>query len=326
MPASLTQVLDNLYSSTYYHQRETVIDNIFDATPFWFWLKEKNKMKKVSGGRFISDTIEYAENDSVQFIGRGGTVPLNDREFLTNSVWNWHYLVGSIVRFGVDDQQNRGKTAILNLANAKVSNLNNSVVSTLESTLFGTAGAVGGAFDGLRHIVKDDPTTGATVGSIDSTTAEGAYWRNKTASMTGSSFATNGTAQMRTMVNNCMNNRAMDRTDIIITTQTVFEFCEDNILDKFQLQDKKMADLGFENIKFKNIPLVWSPSCPAQKMYFLNTRFLTFHYDPAMFFEMTDWKAIPDQVNDRAAQVITACGFTTNRRRVQGVIHTIDTA
>jgi len=326
MPASLTEVLDNLYASTFHHRREAVIDNVFAATPFWFYLKEKKKLKSVSGGRQILDTIEYAENDSVSFIGRGGTVSLNDREFLTNSVWNWHYLVGSIVRFGVDDQQNRGKTRILDLANAKVNNLQESLISLMETTLCAGAGAVGGAFDGLQHLVKNDPTTGAVVGNIDPTVAAGAYWRNKTDTMSGSSFATNGTAKMRTMVNNCMNNRAMDRPDIILTTQTVFEFCEDNILDKFQIQDKKMADLGFENIKFKNIPLIWSPSVATGLMYFLNTRFITFHYDPAVFFDMTEWKSIPDQVNDRAAQVITACGFTTNRRRVQGVIHTIDTA
>lgn len=324
MPASLTEVLDNLYASTYQHMRPDVIDNIFNATPFWYYMKEKNKLKPVSGGRQILDTLEYAENDSVSFIGRGGTVPLNDREFLTNSVWTWHYLVASIVRFGVDDQQNRGKTAILNLAKAKISNAQNSIISTLESTLCAGAGSNGGAFDGLQHLVQTDPTVSSTVGNIPQNTET--WWRNKTDTMSGSSFATNGTAKMRTMVNNCMNNRAMDRPDLILTTQTVFEFCEDNILDKFQIHDKKLADLGFENIKFKNIPLIWSPSVSAQKMYFLNTRFITFVYDPAVFFDMTDWKAIPDQVNDRAAQIITACGFTTNRRRVHGVIHTIDTA
>lgn len=324
MPASLTEVLDNLYASTWQHMREDAIDNIFAATPFWYYLREKDKLRPVSGGRHILDTLEYAENESVGFIGRGGTVPLNDREFLTNSVWDWRYLVASLVRFGVDDQKNRGKTRILDLAKAKLSNAQESTISTLETTLFAGAGAEGGAFDGLQLLVKIDPTTATTVGNIPQGTE--AWWRNKTDTMAGVSFATNGTARMRTMLNNCMNNRKMDRPDIILTTQAVFEYYEDNVLDKLQIVDKKMADLGFENLKFKNIPLVWSPSCLAQAMYFLNTRFLTFCYDPAVFFDMTDWKSIPDQVNDRAAQIITACSLTTNRRRVHGVIHTIDTA
>jgi hypothetical protein len=40
---------------------------------------------------------------------------------------------------------------------------------------------------------------------------------------------------------------------------------------------------------------------------------------------MTEWKPIPDQINDRAAQIITACTLTTNRRRVHGVISGINT-
>lgn len=323
MPASLTEVLDNLYASTWQHMQSEVIDNIFAATPFWYWLKEKGKLRSVSGGRHIMETLEYAENDGVGFIGRGGTVSLNDREFLTNAYYDWRYLVAPIVRFGVDDQKNRGKTRILDLAKAKLNNAQESLITTLESQLFTTAGTEGGGFDGLQALVANDPTASAVVGSINQSTDT--WWRNQTATMTGVSFATNGTARMRTMLNNCMNNRAMDRPDILVTTQTVFEYYEDNVLDKFQIQDKKMADLGFENLKFKNIPLVWSPSCGAQRMYFLNTKYLSFVYDPALFFDMTAWKDIPDQVNDRAAQIMTACSFTTNRRKVHGVIHTIDT-
>jgi hypothetical protein len=323
MVASLTEVLDNMYASTWQHMQSEIIDNIFNATPFWYWLKEKGKLRSVSGGRHILETLEYAENDGVGFIGRGGTVPLNDREFLTNAYFDWRYLVAPIVRFGVDDQKNRGKTRILDLVKAKLNNAQESQVTVLESTLFAGAGAEGGAFDGLQLLVANDPTAAATVGGIPQSTHT--WWRNKTDTMTGVSFATNGTARMRTMVNNCQNNRAMDRPDIIVTTQTVFEYCEDNILDKFQINDKKFSDLGFENTKFKNIPLVWSPSCGSQRMYFLNTKYLSFVYDPALFFDMTEWKAIPDQVNDRAAQIMTACSFTTNRRRVHGVIHTIDT-
>jgi hypothetical protein len=324
MPASLTEVLDNLYASTWQHMRDTIIDNVFNATPFWFWLKDKGKLRSVSGGRHILETLEYAENDGVGFIGRGGTVSLNDREFLTNAYFDWRYLQAPVVRFGVDDQKNRGKTRILDLAKAKMNNAQESLTTVLETTLFAGAGSEGGAFDGLQALVADDPTAAATVGGIAQNTET--WWRNKTDNMTGVSFATNGTARMRSLLNNCMNNRKMDRPDIIVTTQFVHEQYEDNVLDKFQIQDKKLADLGFENLKFKNIPMVWSPSCATGRMYMLNTAFLSFVYDPALYFDMTEWKAIPDQVNDRAAQIVTACSFTTNRRRVHGVLRGIDTA
>ncbi len=320
---SLTDAIDNLYTSTWQHMKGTTIDNIFTATPFWFWMRDKGRLKTQSGGRRILEPIEYAKNDGVKFLGKGGTVSLNDREFLTEAVYDWRYLIAPLVRFGVDDQVNRGKTKLLSLINAKLGNAENSLVDTLETTLFAGAGAAGGAFDGLQHLVQDDPTSSTVVGAINQNT--NSWWRNKFNDMGSVSFATSGVDRMRTLLNDVTNNRLKDRSDIILTGQTPYEFYEDAAFAKLEIQNTRLAELGFDHSTFKGIPLVWSPAC-ADKMYFLNTRFLSFVYDPAMFFDMTEWKAIPEQVNDKAAQIATACTTTTNRRRVQGVIFDIDTA
>jgi len=320
---SLTVAIDNLYTSTWQHMKGNAVDNIFDATPFWFWMKDKGKLRTQSGGRHIMEPLEYAKNDGVKFLGKGGTVSLNDREFLTEAYYDWRYLVAPLVRFGVDDQVNRGKTKILSLVNAKLSNAENSLVDTLETTLFADVGAAGGAFDGLQHLVQDDPTSSTVVGGINQST--NSWWQNQKHDLTGVSFATSGVDEMRTMLNECTNNRVKDRPDILISGQVPYEYYEDAALAKLEIQNTKLAELGFDHQTFKGIPMVWSPAC-STRIYFLNTNFLSYVYDPAMFFDMTEWKPIPEQVNDRAAQIATACTTTTSRRRVQGVIHTIDTA
>ena len=322
MALSLTEALDNLYTTTWQNMKDTVRDQIFDATPLWFWLKDKGKLKSVEGGRFITEPLQYAKNDNVSWIGKGGTVSLNDFEFLTIAQYNWRYLVGSIVRFGVDDQQNRGKNAIMSLMNAKLDNTQNSLVSTLEAAMAQGSGTATNSIDGLQLLVADAPSTG-TVGGIDR--AVYTWFQNKAKNMTGLSFATNGVAEMRTMLNNCMNNLKMDAPDIILSGQTPFEYYEDTVLDYYRVTSNKLADAGFQNQTFKGIPMVWSPSIANTRMYMLNTNFINFVYDPMMNFDMTEWKAIPEQVNDRAAQVITAGQLTLSRARCQGVLHTIDT-
>lgn len=324
MALTLSESLDNLYTTTWQNMKSTVRDNIFDSTPFWFWMKDKGKLESVSGGRFITEPLSYAANDNVSWIGKGGTVSLNDKEFLTTAKFDWRYLVASIVRFGVDDQQNRGKNQIISLMNSKLDNAKNSLVDTLETQLFAASGAASDAADGLQLLVADDPTAGATPGGINDSTYT--WWRNQQSSMTGSSFAANGVSTMRTMLNNCMNNLQMDAPDIIVAGQTPYEYYEDTVLDFYRVTNNKLADAGFQNQAFKGIPMVWSPSCANTRMYFLNTTFLKFVYDPMMNFDMTEWKPIPDQVNDRAAQIVLAGQMTTSRRRCQGVIHTIDTA
>jgi len=320
---TLSESLDNLYTTTWQNMKDTVRDQIFDASPFWFWMKDKGKLKSVMGGRFLTEPLQYAKNDNVSWIGKGGVVPLNDYEFLTIAQYDWKYQATSMVRFGIDDQQNRGKNQIISLMNSKMDNSKNSIISDLESKLFAGA-ASGNEIDGLQHLVADDPTASAEIGSIDQSTYS--WWRNQTKDMTGLSFATQGITEMRTMLNNTANNLKMDTPDIILSGQTPYEWYEDENLDYYRTYDRKLADMGFQTLAFKGIPMIWSPSCADSRMYFLNTNFITFQYDPMMFFDMTEWKTIPDQPNDRAAQIMLAGAFTVSRRRCQGVLHTIDTA
>jgi hypothetical protein len=321
---TLSEALDNLYSTTWLHQKNTAADNIFDATPFWFWMRDKGRMKTQVGGRNILEKLEYAKNDNVGFIGKGGTTTMADFEFLTEAVYNWHYLQAPVVRFGTDDQKNRGKTKIMDLMNAKLNNAQNSLIDTLEETLAAGAGAVGGAFDGLQLLVPDDPTASTTVGGINQSTYS--WWRSQQATLASSSFATNGIPKMRTLLNTITNNRRADRPDIILCGQTPYEYYEDAAYDKLEVQNTKLAELGFDTVTFKGIPMIWSPEIANTRMYFLNTNFLWFVYDPGVYFDMTEWKPVPEQVNDKIAHIMTACSFVTNRRRVQGVIHDIDTA
>jgi hypothetical protein len=319
MALTLTEKLDNLYTTTWELRKDDAADNIFTATPFWYWLKQKGKFKTERGHRFIMEPLEYAKNDTVQWIGKGGAVSLNDYEFLTEAQYNWRYLVASMVRFGVDDQQNRGKAAIMKLMDRKFNNTQNSLVDQLEQDLFGSQS--GDSINGLQDLVPDN--TSASVGGIDGSTYT--WWKCNATDMTGSSFDTNGVNNMRTMLNDCSNNRQQDTPDIIVTSQTAYEWYDRETEEQRQVHNRTLGDAGFQNIEFKGKPIIWSPQC-SQRMYFLNTKYLYFTYDPAMYFDMTEWKPIPDQVNDRAAQIILACCFSVTRRLCQGVIYNIDTA
>lgn len=320
---NLTQGLDNLYTTTWENRQDGLADQIFDATPFFFFLRDKGKIKHVQGGRFIAEPLRYAKMDNPVWIGKGGTVSLNDTEFLTEAHFDWRYQAVPLVRFGVDDQKNRGKSAVKNLMNAKLDNAMDTAVDAFETRLFGAAGSTTTGFDGLQLLVADDPTTG-TVGGIDRATYT--WYQNKTKDLTGASFATNGIKEMRTLLNNCRNNLKSDTPDIIVCGQDPYEFYEDTVDDRHRIiGSQKMLDAGFENQAYKGIPMIWSGS-NSDRMYLLNTRFISLVIDPIMEFEMTEWKNIPDQPNDRAAQVVTACQLTLSRARCQGVIFSINTS
>lgn len=331
---SLTEAIDDLYTTTWENRKSDVRDQIFDGTPFWFWLRANDGLETNRGGRFLTEPLRYSKSDRVRFVQRGSEVPLSENEFLTTAQEDWRYLADSIVRFGVDDQQNSGKNQIINLVNAKIDQSRDSLIDKMEITLTGAKATNQGpndadAFVGLLDLVDDTPATGVVHG-IDG--AVHTWWRNQAKSLAGISFATDGVTEMNRMLNSCSKNMGTDTPNIILGGQHPFELYWEETLEQRRVSNKTLGDAGFQNVEFRGIPFIWSPqvasvdiAVTAGRIYFLNTRFIKFKYDPMVFFDMTQWKAIPNQVNDRAAQIVLAGNLMTSRRRVHGVLHTINT-
>ena len=171
---SRTESIDNLYTTTWQNMKADVADQIYSATPFFFWMKNKGNMDPVPGGRVIAEPLRYAKSDNIRWVKKGSTMPLADKEFLTEAIWEWRYLADSSVRFGVDDQQNRGRNQIIDLALAKMQNSRDSLIDALETTLF--TAQTGDEMEGLPDLIATDPTSG-TVGGVDSATYT--WWRNQ---------------------------------------------------------------------------------------------------------------------------------------------------
>lgn len=323
--ATLTEQLDNMYSTTWQSMQSKASDNIFDHTAFFFYLNSHGKIRKLAGGRFIAEPIIFANSSSAGWQTKAAQVALQDTEIIQIAKYDWKYMVGNVVRFWQDDQQNRGKHAIMSLMEQKLTNVQNDMRDTLSTAL--AAQTTTNGIDGLQHLVSDTAAYSTAVGGI--IPSANSFWRNKTTDMNNESFATFGVNRMRTMFNNTGQNLGSAKTDIILSGQESFEFYEDTLLGYYRFSDRSLVDAGFKALEFNGVPMIWDTKITetgSDKMYFLNTNHLWLYVDPAFFFEMTPWKVIPDQANDRTAQVMLAASFVTNRRRVQGVIHNIDTA
>lgn len=317
MPVTLTEQLDSLYTTTWQLMRKEAIDNIFKATPFWFWLTAKERRRTEQGGRYIGVPLEYRKNETVQSFGKGDTISTQDTDPLTMAKYDWKYVAGTIVRYYQDDQQNRGKAQIMSLAKAKFRNLEQSLIDKLEADLFGDGtGNSGKDIHGLGLLVSEDGT--GVVGGINASIET--WWKNKYKDMVNRAPTTYLLSDMRTMFNDC--SKGNDTPTIIITDQSSYELYEDEVMEQKQIVNKELGDAMFENILFKGRPLTWSPSCPAGSMYFLNDRYLEWVADEAINFEMTDWK--PAQNNlDRVAQIAVAGNLICSARSRQGVLFNI---
>ena len=325
MALTLTETRDRMYTSTWQLRIKEVTDQLFESVPIWYLLNKQGHIKRYSGGRFIELPTNYKANSTVKAIGKGGTVSLDDDDPLTTAYYQWRYVVGNVTRYKVDEQQNSGKQKFLDIMTNKLSNLKDSMIDHFETRL--CTAQSGMEINGLPTVVQDDPTSDESVGGINQSSYS--MWRNQYRDMTGVSFSTNAHDWMVNMFNRCSKGgQGVKRfPTVVVTDQTTHERYEAEVFELMQarIDDPKLRDIGMGDLSFKGRPMVWSPSAPSQKMYFLNLNLMWLFYDPAMWFSMTEWKSIPNQL-DRVAQSMCACNLCVSGRRDHGVIFNIDTA
>lgn len=316
MPPTWSESVDTFFASTWAYRKEKAVEQNFKKTPFLYWMRERDRIEYVSGYKRIEVPVEYGDNNTVRWITKGTTVPITDSEIVTITQEDWKYVSASIVRWFQDDQQNRGKAALMKLADIKLGAAERTLSTEFERVLFAD-GTGANEPNGLRNLVSASPTTG-TVHGLNRATYS--WWRNQQKTATGS-FALYGISDMRTSLNNILQYSDAEIQDIVIlTNQTIFEYYEDECYEMKQLQNTMLADAGFNTLQFKGRPIMWSSSAPSGNMYFLHTGYLKLVCDEQYWMDMTDWKQIPDQPNDRVAQIVCVFNMICSRPIVQLVL------
>ena len=72
--------------------------------------------------------------------------------------------------------------------------------------------------------------------------------------------------------------RGADKPDLIVCGNELYSMYEASLMPQQRFVDSKLADAGFQNLKFKGADVVFDGGqggrCPDKKMYFLNTDYL----------------------------------------------------
>jgi len=316
-----TEVLDDLYTTTWNNRKKEVTDQIFEASPLTKALQDKGGITlNGTGGRYLEIPLAYAKNETITSIGKGDTVSISETAFMTVAQFEWKFVAGSLVRYFTDEAKNKSVQAHLNWINQKIDNLRDSMTDNFE-TMFFADGTGNGSKDtnGLDNLVSTTPTSG-TVGNINAATYT--WWRNQQKTATGAA-SVYLLSDMRTLANNISEGKTRIMPDIIVTTQTVAELYDDEVLEQRSIVNQSKGDAEFASTAWKGIPILWSSKCPSGRMYMLVSQYIGLNVDPDLNMQMTDWKAIPNQVNDRVAQIVWKGELITNRRKSLGVMTSI---
>jgi hypothetical protein len=318
---SWTQTIDSLFTSTWAYRQAGAVEQAFLRTPFIYWLREKGRVKSVTGHRRIEVPLNYGSNETVRWIGKGSTVPIQDAELLTMAYEDWKYVAVSIMRWFTEDQQNRSKAQAINLVQTKLDAAERSLYEEFERVMFadGTGDKEPNGTKNLIHI--DGSSDTATIHGLSRGTYS--WWRNQSKEASGAA-SVYLVGDMRSCLNDIIKySRAELRDIFLVTDQTTYELYEDVCLDMKILSNTMLADAGFDSIQFRGKPIMWCPSAPSGYMYFINPNYFYLVCDEGFFMEMTDWKQIPDQPFDKVAQILCTLNLVTTRPIALKVLHGI---
>ena len=336
---TFSEGLDSMAVATWRHMKKTVVDQIFDEIVFYNYLRSKGKIQSYQGGKYIETPLSNAENDTLSWINEQDAVNINDLDPISSAQWDWKYLVASVTRSQIEEQKNRGKMQLINLLKHKMQVTKDTLVKELESKMFSDVDSTGKQMEGLQHLIADDKV--GTVGSINASTYS--WWQNQAIDYHGTTEYGNsgssgsfgvahtsgpdrGIVAMRTMIDSCSKSLGNAKPDLILTDKATYRLYNASIDDKLRIVTQKVGDMSFQTLTFEGLPILHTDTCPTSpqgsRMYFIDCDHVTMFYDPGMFFDMTEWKPVPNQLK-RAAQIVTACNMITTMRRSSGVIYDI---
>lgn len=299
---------DALLTTTLANYRDQLTDNIFTARPLTYMLNEKGRIRMLNGGTKIVEPLVYAANDTIGSYSGYDTISLTPQTGISAAEYEWKQYAGSISISGIEEAKNNGEQEVINLLEAKVMQLEESLREGFNTMFYGDGtGNSNKNWNGLGNIVE---ATGS-VGGIDPAGSGNSFW----ASYEENTSAALTLAQMATGYNSV--SVGNDHPDVVLTTQTLYEKYEALLQPNLRYTDTKTADAGFQNLLFKASPVMYDVSCTAGVMFFLNTKYLTLVGHSSKWFQQTEFIR-PEDLDARYALIMCYGNLTCRNRKKQG--------
>jgi hypothetical protein len=293
-----------------------LVDNVFSARPFVYFLKQAGQVRTISGGAKIVLPLLHGTNGTAASYSAYDTISTTAQTGITSAEYSWKQYAASITISGIEEAQNNSEEQIIDLLEAKTFQAEETIAEKFDE-MFITSGLTTNATGnsgkdwlGLAALVKDSTST--NIGGIDQTSDT--WWAPGHKNTTAGALTL---AQMRTAYNTV--SVGNDQPNVILTTRTLFEKYEDLLQPQERFMDSKTADGGFQNLLFKGAPIVYDNYVATGDMYFLNTKYLRLVGHSDTWFKPTPFVR-PTNQDARFAQILCYGELTISNRKRQGVL------
>lgn len=321
-----SSTLTEIVTTTLRNRTGKLADNVTKNNALLYRLRRRGNVKTVSGGRTIVQELEYAENGTFKRYSGYEALNISPSDVFTGSEFNYAQAAVAVSISGLEQLQNSGEDAIIDLLESRIKNAEKTLVNNIALDCYSDGTADGGRqIGGLQLLVSATPTTGV-VGGIDASTSIGSFWRN-----TAFSAVTNGGgAATSANIQSYMNRvyvqqvRGTDRPDLIIADNNYFRLYLESLQAIQRITSNEMGEAGFDSLKYMSSDVVldggFGGGAPQNTMFFLNTDYIYFRpHTERNFAPIGDDRFAVNQ--DAMVKLVGFAGnMTVSNRRLQAVL------
>lgn len=301
--------VQSLLATTLSKYSKQMADNIFNAIPTFAWLSMKNRITE-DGGATLVRPVMYAKNSTAQFYSADDLLDTTIQDNFTAAQFQWRQAAASVSITGRIERQNSGSAQVIDYVQAQIQMAEMSIKDKINAALF-NATQTGPNITPLNQIVLNS----GTVGDINGTTNT---WWQSTVQASGS-FAARGLADLRTVWNTINVRNPQGPADLILSDQNSFQYYESVLVPSVRINDTKLGDLGFENLKYKAATWTFDTAATSGYAFLLNSKALELVQHANTQFVLSDWSK-PANQDLKVAQILWMGELTTNSRRKLGLI------
>ena len=291
-----TPNLTEIATTTLRNRTGKLADNVTRNNALLRRLSAKGKIRPVDGGRTIIQELEWDNNLTYKRYAGYELLNISPSEVFSAAEFNYAQSAVAISISGLEQLQNSGKEAIINLLESRIGNGERTFRNMLSYDLYSDGTADGSKqIGGLALLVAADPTTG-TVGGIDRSNASFAFWRN----IRYRCVTDGGAAMTAANIQRYMNSlwvqlvRGPDRPDLIIADNTAWRVYLESLQAIQRIQTENTGQVGFQSLKYMDADVVLDggfqgvsgapsgystggvASVSSSTMFFLNTDYIHF--------------------------------------------------
>jgi hypothetical protein len=310
-----TPNISEIAATTIEARSKVIADNVTRNNALLFRLSQRGNIKTFSGGRLIYEELSFRENSNFGWYSGYDTLPVAAQEVLTAASFDIKQAAAPVTISGLELLQNAGGEQMIDLLESKLQVAESTMKNGVSASLYSDGTGYGGKeINGLDIAVPVDPTTG-TYGGIDRATWS--FWRSKVYDPASTPTASTIQGYMNLLWAQLV--RGSDKPDLIMAGTTIWATYMSSLQAQQRFTDAKMAEAGFENVKFMSAPVVLDNNgATATDMYFLNTEYLRLRPHKDRNFTSAKGARLPINQDAQVEMIFWAGNLTCSASFLQG--------